>query len=144
MTEPPQETPRTPAPVEVGVLSDKTIDEQAKWYAESLGFGRIDEHGRVDVYGVYVAGTDTPICHTGNGPTSKVNAYFIAKCFNEYEAPERDFREARKLLAEAGPYMRHAHDCIMSLPPKGTPVKDFLSCSCRLHSLLSRIKAITP
>lgn len=68
----------TPGPWEFGVISDMTLEQQVRWYEESLSKGAVKEFGLIDVFGVYIPGTDTPICHTGNGPTSVANARLIA------------------------------------------------------------------
>ena len=102
-------TPRTPAPVEVGILEGKTIVEQVAWYSESLSQGAIHD-GLVDVWGVYISGTDTPICHTGNGPASEANARFITKCFNEYANLERIAAEAVRALEYALSHVTELRD----------------------------------
>jgi len=76
----------TPAPVEHGRVSGKQIEEHARDFEESLSKGEIAGDGKIVLWGVYIAGTDTPVCHTGNGPTSERNARFIEFCFNNMDA----------------------------------------------------------
>ena len=96
----------TPGPTEFGVIPEKSLDAQVEWYKESLSKGLIND-GLIDVYGVYIAGSDTPICHTGNGPTSAANAAFIAACSPEcilaYEDCVEALRRLVKLVRELSP-----------------------------------------
>ena len=88
----------TPGPVEVGVIPHD-IEQQVAWYREALLQGAVESDGTIKVYGVFIAGTDTPICYTGNGPTSIANAYFIAACHPKRILAYEDCVEAlRKLV----------------------------------------------
>jgi hypothetical protein len=95
----------TPGPTEVGVIPKKSLGDQVRWYEESLTYGLIDSNSLIDVYGVYIKGTDTPICHTGNGPTSQANAAFIAAC-----TPER-ILAYEDCVAALREYARHSEGC---------------------------------
>jgi hypothetical protein len=129
----------TPAPVEHGCVSGKFIDEHAEDFRHSLLQGEIGGDGSIRLWGVYLAGTNTPICHTGNGPTSEQNARFIEFCFNNMEAILTSLGRSDLQLTNAREFVRlrwrHLADC----PEVGSHpgAVDLERCNCGLKVALA-------
>lgn len=86
----------TPAPVEWGTVKGKTIEEHVADFRDSMS---AETAVSSDLHGVYIAGTETIVCHTGNGPTSEANAKLITFALNNLgklvdELEKRDIQKA--------------------------------------------------
>ncbi len=57
-----------------------------------------------ELWGVSIPGPEGPvICYTGNGPTSQVNAAFIARAANSHDEMLRVLNEMCRIIAFASP-----------------------------------------
>lgn len=66
-------------PVEWGCVRGKTVDQHVADFRDSLSWYTAIG---TDLHGVYLGGTETVVCHTGNGPHSEANARLITFALN--------------------------------------------------------------
>lgn len=89
--------------VEHGVIRNKTVEQHVDDFRRSLSW---DTAVGTDLHGVYLDGSETVVCHTGNGPHSEANARLITFALNnlgkildeleryKYSAFDRSLNEA--------------------------------------------------
>lgn len=65
--------------VEHGCVRGKSIAQHGLDFISSMG---ADTAVGTDLHGVYLAGSETVVCHTGNGPHSEANARLITFALN--------------------------------------------------------------
>lgn len=65
--------------VELGCVTGKTAEQHAEGFRNSM---ECDTAVGIDLHGVYLAGSETVVCHTGNGPHSEANARLITFALN--------------------------------------------------------------
>lgn len=83
-------------PVDWGRVSGKTIDQHVADFRESLS---ATTAVGADLHGVYLRGTETVVCHTGNGPTSEANARLITFAFNNLGLLLDEIERLRAIVA---------------------------------------------
>lgn len=90
--------------VEHGCVTGKSIAQHGLDFINSMGY---DTAVGVDLHGVYLAGSETVVCHTGNGPHSAANARLITFALNnlglivnQYEHLQRKHDEWKKAAQE--------------------------------------------
>lgn len=90
--------------VEHGCVSGKSIAQHGLDFINSLG---ADTAVSADLHGVYLAGSETVVCHTGNGPHSEANARLITFALNnlglivnQFERLQREHGEWKNAAQE--------------------------------------------
>jgi len=87
--------------VEHGVVRGKTPEQHAADLRDSLNW---DTAVTTDLHGVYLAGTETVVCHTGNGPHSEANARLITFALNNLRAMVDELERSRSAAQGASVY----------------------------------------
>jgi hypothetical protein len=80
--------------VEHGVVRGKTLDQHVADFRDSMAWPTATG---TDLHGVYLAGTETVVCHTGNGPHSEANARLIAFSLNNLEMLVDELERLRRV-----------------------------------------------
>lgn len=96
----------SPAPVEWGAITGKTIEQHVEDFRSSLSW---DTAVGTDLHGVYLSGSETVVCHTGNGPHSEANARLITFAINNFPKIAEHLRAA--LQQTKPPHEREPPHC---------------------------------
>lgn len=100
-------------PVEWGAIGPKTDEEHLDDFRRTLTITR-DSHGvteeQTSLHGVYLRGTETVLCHTGNSPNGGSTALIIAGLWNGFHDSGRveGIQSRPTIPMESAPWLRRA------------------------------------
>lgn len=86
----------SPPPVDWGCVRGKSVEQHVEDFRGSMS---ADTAVGVDLHGVYLGGTETVVCHTGNGPTSEANAKLITFALNNLGKLVDEIERLRRIVA---------------------------------------------
>ena len=109
-----------------------TDDELVEYLTNAILEGSRDHEGRVEFHFVHVEKDDGPadVCHTGNGPTSRANAEWIAEVHNAWPGIARVLRAAKEYKRE------------LACPDKNYTTKDYTLVRRRREQLFEALDAL--